>query len=182
MDWEFETPRSTFFFEISSNDWVFRAENPFFFCRDFLGDHFARVESSGNKNQTMLGLHFHVCFVTFDRQQIQKSKVYRPPSNQGFPGPCPDDRAHNSVQDSLNQSSVRPNPTLVFAKVFFQNTANPVPVPPVRFERPVPPVQVLNRPVERFKVRFPRFLFLKHEEAGRHPEPTRNKNWRQTVF
>ena len=35
-----------------------------------------------------------------------------------FPlGPCPDDRAQNSVQDSLNESSVRPNPTLVFSKI-----------------------------------------------------------------
>ena len=46
-----------------------------------------------------------------------KSKVSPPPSNQGFLGPCPDDRAQNSVQDSLNESSVRPNPTLVFSKI-----------------------------------------------------------------
>ena len=32
-------------------------------------------------------------------------------------GPCPDDRAENSVQDSLNESSGDPNPTLVFSKI-----------------------------------------------------------------
>ena len=35
-------------------------------------------------------------------------------------GPCPDDRAQHSVQDSLNESSVRPNPTLVFSNSLFQ--------------------------------------------------------------
>ena len=44
----------------------------------------------------------------------------RPPW-EPFPlGPCPDDRARNSVQDSLIESSVRPNPTLVFSKICFQ--------------------------------------------------------------
>ena len=32
--------------------------------------------------------------------------------------PGPDDRAQNSVQDRLNESSVRPNPTLAFSKYF----------------------------------------------------------------
>ena len=49
-----------------------------------------------------------------------KSKVSPPLSNQEFLGPCPDDRAQNSVQDSLNQSSVQPNPTLVFSNIRFQ--------------------------------------------------------------
>ena len=91
-------------------------------------------------------------------QKAWKSTPNDPPWRPRPPGPCPDDRAQHSVQDSLNESSVRPNPTLFFSKVLFQNTANPVPVPPVRFERPVPPVQVLNRPVKRFKVRLSRFL------------------------
>ena len=60
-------------------------------------------------------------FCIFDTlKKSWKSKVSPPPSNQGFPGPCPDDRAQNSVQDSLNESSVRPNPTLVFSKILFR--------------------------------------------------------------
>ena len=39
-----------------------------------------------------------------------------PPWNPRTLGPCPDDRAQHSVQDSLNESSVRPDPTLVFFK------------------------------------------------------------------
>ena len=37
----------------------FGLKTPGFF-RDFLGDHFARVESSGDQNLTMFILHFHV--------------------------------------------------------------------------------------------------------------------------
>ena len=33
--------------------------------RDFLGDHFARVESSRDLNLTMIILHFHVCVCVF---------------------------------------------------------------------------------------------------------------------
>ena len=71
---------------------------------DFLGDHFARVESSGDQTLTMFILNFHVL------------SIFDPPKPCPL-RPCPDDRARNSVQDSLNESSVRPNPTLFF---FFQ--------------------------------------------------------------
>ena len=50
-----------------------------------------------------------------------------PPSKPRPLGPCPDDRAQNSVQDSLNESSVRPNPTLVFFKNAFSILTPPVP-------------------------------------------------------
>ena len=49
-----------------------------------------------------------------------KSILDDPPWNPRTLGPCPDDRAQNSVQDSLNESSVRPNPTLFFSKIRFQ--------------------------------------------------------------
>ena len=35
--------------------------NPRFFFRDFFGDHFARVESSGDQNLTMFILFFFCC-------------------------------------------------------------------------------------------------------------------------
>ena len=56
-----------------------------------------------------------------------KSKVSPAPSNQGFLEPCPDDRAQNSVQDSLNESSVRPTPITVFFKNTFPILTSPVP-------------------------------------------------------
>ena len=49
-----------------------------------------------------------------------KSKIFKNLRNRGFLGPCPDDRAQTSVQDSLNESSVRPNPTLVFIRILFK--------------------------------------------------------------
>ena len=59
-------------------------------------------------------------FPIVDFPKIQKSAPEEPPWKHRSLGPCPDDRAQNSVQDSLNESSVRPNPTLVFAKTLFQ--------------------------------------------------------------
>ena len=60
---------------------------------------------------------FHFSFsCLFPFVSLTKVQGFPPPSNQGFPGPCPDDRAHTSVQDSLNESSGDPNPTLVFSK------------------------------------------------------------------
>ena len=50
---------------------------------------------------------------------IQKSTPNDAPWKPFPLGPCPDDRAQNSMQDSL-ESSVRPNPTLVFSKILFQ--------------------------------------------------------------
>ena len=46
-----------------------------------------------------------------------KSTLDDPPWNPRTLGPCPDDRAQNSVLDSFSESSVRPNPTLVFSKI-----------------------------------------------------------------
>ena len=69
-------------------------------------------------------------FCIFDPQKSWKSKVLQNPSKPLPLGPCPDDRAQNSVQDSINESSVRPNPTLVFAKILFQVCHFWCPVPP----------------------------------------------------
>ena len=54
---------------------------------------------------------------TFDSPKIQKSAPGEPPWKPFLLGPCPDCRADNSVQDSLNESSGDPNPTLVFSKI-----------------------------------------------------------------
>ena len=85
--------------------------------RDLLGDHFARVESSRDQHLTMFILHFHV-FVAFltTQKSHENPRFCRTLQNLV---PCPDDRAQNSVQDSIDESSVRPNPTLVFAKILF---------------------------------------------------------------
>ena len=40
------------------------------------------------------------------------------PSNQGFLGPCPDDRAQRTIQSSRAETFVRPNLTLIFQKQF----------------------------------------------------------------
>ena len=50
-------------------------------------------------------------------QKTWKSTLDGPPWNPRTLGPCPDDRAQNSVLDSLNESSVRPNSTLFFSKI-----------------------------------------------------------------
>jgi|OM-RGC.v1.031033176 hypothetical protein len=49
--------------------------NIFGIFRDFLGDHFARVESSGDQTLTMLILDFHVFF----------SPIFDPPKNHENP-------------------------------------------------------------------------------------------------
>ena len=67
----------------------------------------------------MFILDFHVFFLIFD-PKIWKSKVFENPSKPLPLGPCPDDRAQNSVQDSLNESSGDPNPTLVIIKILFK--------------------------------------------------------------
>ena len=112
MDQEFSTPASPIFFSIIPLTIFFRLKTPGNFG-DFLGDHFARVESSGNPNLTMFILDFHVFFI-FDPHKSWKSKVLQNHSKPCPLGPCPDDKAQNYVQGSLNESSVRPNPTLVF--------------------------------------------------------------------
>ena len=98
--------------------WFFEVKTPGFVW-DFLGDHFARVESSGDQTLTMFILHFHVSFssISDPQQKSSKSRVFENPSKPWPLGPCPDDRARNSVQDSLIESSVRPNPSLVFSKI-----------------------------------------------------------------
>ena len=58
MDQEFSTPKKLI---IPLKIRFFRLKTPGNF-RDFLGDHFARVESSGDQNLTMFTLDFHVFF------------------------------------------------------------------------------------------------------------------------
>ena len=58
---EIRDPRDSVFFDNSLKSWVFWAETKTESFR-FLGDHFARVESSGDQNLTMFILHFHVFF------------------------------------------------------------------------------------------------------------------------
>ena len=65
----------------------------------------------------------------FEKFELFCSRIVDPPEKHENPppphppeiprtlGPYPDNRAQNSVQDSLNESSVRPNPTLVFIKI-----------------------------------------------------------------
>ena len=61
---------------------------------------------------------FQVVFADFwSPWKTWKSTLDDPPWKPFHLGPCPDDRAQNSVQDSLKKSSVRPNPTLVFSKI-----------------------------------------------------------------
>ena len=53
---------------------------------------------------------------------------YRPPTNMNIHpfrkprplGPCPNDRAQTTIPSSRTETSVRPNPTLVFSKIRFQ--------------------------------------------------------------
>ena len=61
-------------FEMSFKFRVFGLNIPGHF-RDFLGDHFARVESSGDQNWTMFILHFHVFVCICD-----------PPTSHGIEG------------------------------------------------------------------------------------------------
>ena len=98
--------------------WVFWAENP----RKFSG--FFRRSFCEGRELRRPKYHVHPAFYVFPifdpPKNSWKSKVSPPPSKPLPLGPCPDDRAQNSVQDSINESSVRPNPTLVFAKILFQ--------------------------------------------------------------
>ena len=64
--------------------------------RDFLGDHFARVESSGDQNLTMFILHFHVFFVgclyfMFDppSKKVMKIQGFRKSFKTLLPGTMP---------------------------------------------------------------------------------------------
>ena len=97
----------------------FRLKTPGHF-RDFLGDHFARVESSGNPNLTMFILHFHV-FLHVRPPKIMKN----PRFCRTLPNLVPWDHAQMIERkilcriDSFNESSVRPNPTLVIIKLLF---------------------------------------------------------------
>jgi hypothetical protein len=47
----------------------------------------------------------------------RKSNFPFAPSNQGFLGPCPDDRVQEPVPIAVNESAVRPNPTLFVSKI-----------------------------------------------------------------
>ena len=58
MDQEFSTSKNLI---VPLKNWFFRLNTPGNF-RDFLGDHFPRVESSGDQNLTMFILDFHVFF------------------------------------------------------------------------------------------------------------------------
>ena len=57
------------------------------------------------------------CCIFHPPKKSWKSKVSSSSSKPCPLGPCPDDRAQHSVQDSLIESSVRPNPTLVCSKI-----------------------------------------------------------------
>ena len=69
MDWEFEPILFQIFLQVLILCWVPPPRN----FLDFLGDHFAMVESSGDQNLTMFMLHFHVFWI-FD-----PSKSYENP-------------------------------------------------------------------------------------------------------
>ena len=97
-----------------------RSESPVFIFRDFLGDHFAPIESSGNLNLTMFILDFHIFSQLLLPKKVMKFKVSYLPSNSCPLGPSPDDRAQKVVPIALNESSVRPNPTPFFSKIRFQ--------------------------------------------------------------
>ena len=56
--------------------------------RDLLGDHFARVESSGDQNLTMFILHFHV-FPLCDLQKVMKIQDFVSPFKPLPPGTMP---------------------------------------------------------------------------------------------
>ena len=61
MDWKSATPGAPNFFDKTFKNWVFGLKTPGHFL-DFLGDHFARVESSGDQHLTVFILHFHDFF------------------------------------------------------------------------------------------------------------------------
>ena len=66
----------------------------------------------------------------WEQKKTWESKVLHNPSNPVFLAPHPDNRARISIQNSLNESSVSPSPTLVFD--FFKLChvwATPAPLP-----------------------------------------------------
>ena len=64
MDWKSATPGTPNFFDNSLKNLFFELKTPGFFW-EFLGDHFARVESSEDQDLTMSIVHVHV-FSIFD--------------------------------------------------------------------------------------------------------------------
>ena len=66
-------PGARTFFDNSSKNWVCLAEKKNGNVRDFLGDHFATVESSGNPNLTMFILD---CFNVFSSVHIGGSGAH----------------------------------------------------------------------------------------------------------
>ena len=67
--------------------WFFRLKTPGFF-RDFLGDHFARVESSGNPNLTIFISISHV-FLNCWPPKIMKIQGFAKPFKTPSPGTMP---------------------------------------------------------------------------------------------
>ena len=111
--WESETPGIRTVLIIPLNGWVFFSLKPWV----FLG-FFGRSFCAGRELQRPKSNHVHTAFSCFFLHFPPPQKGHE---NPRFPlRPCPDDRAQNSVQDSINESSVRPNPTLVFAKILFK--------------------------------------------------------------
>ncbi len=127
MDWKSANPGTPNFFNNSLKTCFFWAEKPWKFSGIF-----RRSFCEGRELRRPKSNHVHPAFSCFfpfltPPKRSWKSKVSPPPSNQGFLGPCPDDRAQKVVPIALNESSVRPNPTLVFAKIFFNLWELPIP-------------------------------------------------------
>ena len=80
MGWEFETPGNPNFLVIPLNIGFFRLKTPGTF-RDFLGDHFATVESSGDQNLTMLILDFHVFPFLTPQKSHENPRLHLPLQN-----------------------------------------------------------------------------------------------------
>ena len=83
----FRPPRARTFSIIPLKNVFFRLKTPGNF-RDFLGDHFARVESSGDQNLTMFILDFHV-FLHFWPPKIMKIQGFAKPFKTPSPGTMP---------------------------------------------------------------------------------------------
>ena len=80
---------------------------------DDLGRSFGIISTPKFQHPTMLVNHFHFCFVKTNSKKNMKVELFGHslnPRSLGTPL-CP--RAPNSIQDSLNESSVRPNGTPV---------------------------------------------------------------------
>ena len=83
----FRPPRARTFSILPLQIGFFRLKTPGHF-RDFLGDHFTRVESSGNPNLTMFILDFHV-FLHFWPPKIMKIQGFAKPFKTPSPGTMP---------------------------------------------------------------------------------------------